>query len=71
MEEWRRRQKHHEDYVALQKKLGFLSKDGKRVVRFDGPKWFPAWNALGHDRASFEECRCKKLDADISGATCY
>lgn len=58
MEEWQRHEKHELETTALLKELGFLNSRGQ-VQRFDGPKWYPRYKALGHTTLNFYECACK------------
>lgn len=59
MEEWQKHQKHDEDLKRLHKELGFLDGQG-RLRKFNGPKFWPKWTALGHDKGDFQECKCKR-----------
>lgn len=57
--DWKVREKHETEVLAVMKQLGFLN-DRNEVQRFDGAAFWPALNKAGHTATTLEDCACAK-----------
>lgn len=55
---WQLHEAHEKALHKLYESLGFLDSLG-RIRRFNGPKFWPQWVALGHNKTAFEDCDCR------------
>ncbi len=55
---WQLHEAHEKALRKLHGELGFLDSQG-RLRRFDGPRFWPQWVALGHSKTAFEDCNCR------------
>jgi len=56
---WQLHEAHETGLRKLYQELGFLDSQGQ-VRAFNGPKFWPAWTALGHSTSEFESCICQR-----------
>lgn len=54
---WQLHEAHDKALRKVLGDLGFSDSQG-RVRRFNGPKFWPQWVALGHTKTAFEDCEC-------------
>jgi len=57
MQEWEKKQKHHDDCRQVLKDTGCMDSQG-RVRRFRGQAAFDALKAKGHTAFTYEDCDC-------------
>jgi len=60
--DWKLREKHWNDMNDTYADLGFFAPGTHRICRFDGKRFFPAIEKLGHSSASYDTCKCHKGD---------
>ena len=55
---WQLHEAHENDRRKLYLDLGFVDRL-RQLRRFEGAKFWPAWEALGHSKLTFESCSCR------------
>lgn len=55
---WQAREKHHNEVQDVFKRLGFLN-GRDEISRYDGAKFWPEMETLGHSSTRFEDCACR------------
>lgn len=55
---WSARERHDGDLNTSYRELGFMDPKG-RMLSFDGARFWPLFNALGHDSTVVETCKCR------------
>jgi hypothetical protein len=57
LQPWQVHQKHEKDLRQALKETGDINPQG-HILKFIGQKFWPFFESLGHDKCSYQNCKC-------------